>query len=408
MRKTLTCLAVLMVTGVLHAEDWPMWRGPRGDGICTEARIPVQWSKTENVVWKTDLPGVGHSSPVVSKGRIFMTTCLPDEQKRVLICVDRKDGKVLWQREVLTAKLERKHQLNSFASATPAADGEHVFVAFLEFPKVQVACYDFEGNLVWKKSPGDFHSVHGFCSSPVLYKDTIILNADQDNKNAFLVALEKKTGEERWRAPRPGVRSYCTPLIIDAAGKKQLVFSGSKCISSYDPDTGKRWWVIDGPTEQFVASLVFLDNILCMSAGFPTYHVMGIKPDGEGNVTKTHVLWHETKAKCYVPSPIAHDKWFFVVNDDGYATCWEAKTGKLKWKEKLGRHHSSSPIACNGLLYFPDDDGNTFVLRGSDEFKLVHKNVLGDECYSSPAVSDGQIFIRNLHALWCIGEKKKD
>jgi outer membrane protein assembly factor BamB len=415
MRKSLACLAALLTVSAIQAEDWPMWRGPRGDGISSETGIPTHWSKTENIVWKVDLPGVGHSSPIISKGRIFLTSCFQGDEKRMLLCLDRKDGKILWQREVLTAKLEKKHNLNSFASATPAADGEHVYVAFLEYPRMQAVCYDYDGNLVWKKSPGEFHSVHGFCSSPVLYKDMVILNGDQDNPKdnptAFLVSLDRKTGEERWRASRSGTRSYCTPLVVDAAGKKQLVMSGSRCITSYDPDTGKRLWYIDGPTEQFVASIVYLDNILFMSAGFPTHHLMAIRPDGEGNVTNTHVLWHEYKrAKCYVPSPIAHDKYFFVVSDEGpekgWATCWDAKSGEMKWRQKLGRRHSASAVSAGDILYFPDDDGNTFVLKASDKFELVAKNVLGDECSASPAVSDGQIFMRTLHTLWCIGEKK--
>jgi outer membrane protein assembly factor BamB len=395
------------MAGNLYAEDWPVWRGPRGDGISTETGIASRWSQTENVVWKSDIPGKGHSSPVICKGRIFLTTCLEKDQQRVLVCVDRKDGKILWQREVFKAPLEGKHKLNSFASATPAADGQHVWVAFLEDPKVQVACYDYDGNLVWKKTPGDFHSKHGFCSSPILYKDMLILNCDQDHRDAFLVALDKKTGEQRWRTQRPGVRSYCTPLIVDAAGKKQMVMSGSNCVASYNPDDGKQWWIIDGPTEQYVASLVYLNNIFCMAAGFPTYHVMGIRPDGEGNVTKTHVLWHEKKrAHCYVPSPIAHDKYFFVVNDDGLATCWEASSGNMMWKERLGKHHSASPVAVGDLLYFPADEGTTFVIKGGPEFKVVAKNPLGDECYASPAISDGQLFIRTLHSLYCIAEKK--
>src|SRR5262249_4779932 len=158
-----------------------------------------------------------------------------------------------------------------------------------------VACYDVDGKLVWNRSPGEFHSVHGYCSSPVLYKDMVIVNGDQDAE-AFIVALDQRTGKERWRADRPNrTRSYCTPLIVSAAGKKQLVLSGSKSVASYDPDTGKQWWVIDGPTEQFVASLVFANNLFFMTAGFPTYHIMGIRPDGAGDVTKTHVLWHKAK-----------------------------------------------------------------------------------------------------------------
>lgn len=390
------------------AADWPGWRGPRGDGTSDETGIPVRWSKTENVAWKTPIPGRGYSSPIISGDRVFLTTCREKELQRVLLCLDRRDGRILWERVVLTAPLEKKHRLNSYASATPAADGKHLWVSFLDYPKMVVACYDLGGQLLWKVSPGEFHSVHGYCSSPVLYKDLVILNGDQDAP-AFIVALEKSTGKERWRTDRPNrTRSYCTPIIVDAAGKKQLVLSGSKCIASYDPDTGKQWWSIDGPTEQFVASLVFANNLLFMTAGFPTYHIMAIRPDGHGDVTKTHVLWHRAKeTHDYVPSPIAYGKYFFLVNDTGEASCWDAATGSKQWMERLGQHHSASPVSAAGLLYFTDDDGTTFVLRAGDRFDLVARNELNDECYSSPAIAHGQIFIRTLNHLVCIGAEKR-
>ncbi|MGE3806173.1 MAG: PQQ-binding-like beta-propeller repeat protein, partial [Gemmataceae bacterium] len=305
---------------------------------------------------------------------------------------------------IITAPLEKKHSLNSYASATPATDGKHVWVAFLKNTTIWMACFDFEGKEVWKLSPGKFFSKHGFCSTPILYKDTVILNGDQDAE-AWIVALDKETGKERWRTDRPNkTRSYCTPILIEAAGRKQLVLSGSKCIASYDPDTGKQWWIIDGPTEQFVASLVFNKGILFMTAGYPTYHIMGIKPDGLGNVTKSHVLWHNQKAMAYVPSPIAHGDYFFMVNDNGFASCYEAKTGEQMWKERLGRHHSASPVLAEGRLYFIDDDGQTFVLEASPKFKQIVRNDLEDEAYASPAISQGQMFIRTLHHLYCIGK----
>src|SRR5262249_21276578 len=246
--------------------------------------------------------------------RVFLTTCLENEQQRVLLCLDRRDGKVRWQHVVVTSKLERKHKLNSFASSTPATDGKHVWVTFLEDPNMIVACYDVEGNEVWRTSPGEFHSVHGFCSPPILYKDLLIVNGDQDAK-AYLVALEQATGKERWRTDRPNrTRSYCPPLLIDAAGRKQIVLSGSKGVASYDPDTGAQIWLINGPTEQFVASLVFLDGLLFLTAGYPEHHIMAIRPDGAGDVTKTHIVWRDTKYCSYVPSPIAHDRYFFVVS----------------------------------------------------------------------------------------------
>ena len=329
----------------------------------------------------------------------------------MLLCLDRRDGKLLWQRVVLTSKLERKHKLNSFASSTPVTDGKHVWVTFLQQPDVEVACYDFDGNKVWQRSPGKFFSVHGFCSSPVLYKDLLIVNGDQDAQ-AYLVALDKHTGAERWRADRPNrTRSYCAPIIVDAAGKQQLVLSGSKCVASYDPNTGKQHWIINGPTEQYVASLVYTDGVLFLTAGFPEYHNMGILPDGMGNVTQTHVLWHEKKTiarkASYVPSPIAHEHHFFLISDQGYASCFEARTGKRVWMEQLGKHHSASPVSAEGRLYFVDDDGITYVLKAGPTFEVLSRNTLGEGCRASPAIAHGQVFVRTLSHLYCIGDSAR-
>jgi outer membrane protein assembly factor BamB len=408
MRKLLTCaLASLVLAAAATAGEWPGWRGPRGDGTSDETDIPLHWTQTDNIRWKVPIPGKGHSSPIVWGDRIFITTCVEKEQKRLLLCLDRRDGKVLWERVVLTAKLEPKHGLNSYASSTPATDGRHVWVSFLDFPNMVVACYDVEGNLVWRHSPGEFHSRHGFCSPPILYKDMVILNGDQDG-DGYLVALDQATGAERWRANRPNhTRSYCPPLLIEAAGRKQLVLSGSKCVASYDPDTGKRIWIIDGPTEQFVASLVYRDGLLFLTAGFPEYHIMAIRPDGQGNVTKTQIVWRDTRGAAYVPSPIAQDKYFFLVSDGGIASCLEAKTGNRLWMERLGRHHSASPVSAGGNLYFLDDGGTMYVLKGSSKFEIVSRNELGEECYASPAVAHGQIFIRALHHLYCVGAPEK-
>ena len=405
------CLLVLLLPVSAAAEEWPAWRGPRGDGTSSERNLPVRWSATENVAWKTPIPGIGHSSPIVWGEHIFVTTCLLQEQQRLLLALDRRSGQVLWQRVVVTAPLERKHRLNSFASATPATDGKYVYVTFLQYPELQVACYDYDGNLVWKRSPGKFFSMHGFCSSPILYKDMVIVNGDQDAQ-AYLVALDKHTGSERWRTDRPNrTRSYCAPIIVEAAGKNQLVLSGSKCVASYDPDTGKQHWLIDGPTEQYVASLVYTEGVLFLTCGYPDFHNMGIRPDGSGNVTQTHVLWHEKKVPArkasYVPSPIAVGPHFFMISDLGYVRCFEAKTGKSLWMEKLGQHHSASPVAADGLLYLPADDGTTYVLKAGSVFEVVSRNELGEECYGSPAISRGQIFLRTLHHLYCIGTPRR-
>jgi outer membrane protein assembly factor BamB len=411
-------LSFLWSLTMASAEEWPGWRGPRGDGTSTETGVPLKWNDTENVRWKTPIPGTGHSSPIIWGDRVFVTTCLEKDQERMLLCLDRRDGKVLWQVEVLRAKLEGKHRLNSFSSSTPVTDGKHVWVTFLDIPTVRVYCYDFDGKKVWEKSPGEFRSVHGYCSSPILHKNLLILNGDQDAKNSYLVAFDKNTGEEKWRVDRPNhTRSYCVPILIESKSKPgvtQLVMSGSKCVTSYDADTGKLLWINNGPTEQYVASLVFLDETLFLTTGFPEYHLMGIDPGGTGDITKSkYIRWHiphsenGPKGASYVPSPIAYGHHFFVVSDPGYLGCIESTTGKRLWMERLGKHHSSSPVLVDGYFYFPDDDGVTWVLKAGPEFKVVAQNKLGEGCRASPAVSRGQIFIRTLNHLYCIGSDGK-
>jgi outer membrane protein assembly factor BamB len=400
--------AVLLGFGAsLQAEDWPGWRGPRGDGNSGETNIPVHWNAKENIAWKVQIPGKGHSSPVVWGDRIFVTTCIEHQQKRLLICLNRRTGKEVWNKLVVTAKLEPKHDLNSYASATPATDGKHVYVAFHDEPNVLVAAYDFDGKEIWQKSPGQFFSKHGWSSSPVLYNNLLILNCDQDS-DAYIVALDKATGEEKWRTDRPNkTRSYCVPLLVDAAGKKQLVLSGSKCVAGYNPDTGKQYWIIDGPTEQFVASPVFAEGVLFVTGGFPDHHLLGIKPDGVGNITNTHILWRDTKGVSYVPSPIALGKYFYIVSDDGMASCLDAKTGKREWMHRLGKHHRPSAVSAEGRLYFLDDDGTTWVLKAGAKFEIMGKNPLDEPCSASPAIAHGHLYIRGLQNLYSIGAAEK-
>ena len=386
-------------------EEWSGWRRPRRDGTSHESGFPLRWSATEGVLWKVPIPGKGHSSPVVWGDRVFVTTCVEDGAERKLLCLDARDGHLLWDRVVVTVPKERKHGLNSYASATPVTDGKFVWVTFLEESRFSIFCYDLDGKLAWKKSPGEFHSVHGFCSSPLLYKDMVILNGDQD-ATAYIVALDKSTGAEKYRIKREGIRSYTPPVIFEAAGKKQMVVSGSNHVHSYDPDTGKEIWVIDGPTEQFVASLVCKDDMFFMTYGFPKLGVIGVKADGVGNITKSHVLYNETKGGGYVPSPIAHGDYFFNVSDKGVATCRFGKTGELKWEERLSNVvWSGSPVSVGDLLYYTDDEGVTFVIKAGPKFELVQKNTIGEKSCASFAVSRGQFFIRGEKNLFCIGKK---
>ncbi len=410
-----------------QAEDWGGWRGPRGDGTSLENDVPQRWNgKTgENVAWKVPVPGVGHASPVVWEDRIFLATCDTETGDRLLICLDRRNGKPVWKHSVCKSPLETKHRLNSFASSTPVTDGEMVVVSFLEVDgrtvpatnvgrarpvtpgQMVVAAFDFDGNQKWLVKPGGFVSVHGYCSCPVLYQDLVIVNGDHDG-DSYLVALDRNTGKTVWKVAREHkTRSYATPIIRDVAGRTQLVLSGSKSICSYDPKTGKRYWKIDGPTEQFVASMVFDGELFYMAAGFPTHHVMAIRPEGNGDVTESHVVWHETnKVGCYVPSPVLTGDYLIVADDNGTANCFEAQTGKRQWRARLGNHYSASLVTAGGLTYLLADNGTTKVVRPGPQLDVVAENPLGEYCYASPAISDGQIFIRGEKHLYCIGPER--
>lgn len=420
----LSCLFVGAST-TAWSEDWPGWRGPRGDGSSTDTTVPQTWNGEtgQNIAWKVPVPGKGHSSPVVSGDRVFVTTCLEDAQRRMLISLDRETGKTLWQTEVLRADLEILHRLNSHASGTPVTDGRLVYVCFFEPSgekdkdpvetqrdrsqgSVLVAAYDFDGREVWKKRPGPFASLHGFSSNPILYRDLLIINGDHDG-DAFIVALDKTTGEQVWKIDRENKkRSYATPIIRTIDGREQMILAGSICVASYDPNTGKRHWIIDGPTDQFVASAVYGQGLVFITGGFPERHILAIRPDGRGNVTDTHIAWRTRNAAAYVPSPAMIDTYFVVVTDRGVGSCFEAASGERLWKERIGSESfSSSPVVIGGLGYFLDEAGTTHVIRPGKKLDIVTENPLGEACSASPAVSDGQIFIRSERHLWCVGEK---
>lgn len=427
MQRSILTGCLLLITAQLatnHAqgENWPGWRGPRGDGTSLEQDVPTVWDGAtgKNIRWKAAIPGEGYSSPIVWNDSVFMSTCIPETQERLLLCLDRDSGTIRWQQVVVTSPLESKHALNSFASGTPATDGTLVYAAFLEVDgstvpapnvgrarpitpgQMVVVAYDFQGRQRWLVRPGGFLSAHGFCSNPVLFDDLVIVNGDHDGES-YIVALHKQTGEVAWKIPRANkIRSYATPLIRNIDGRTQMVVSGSKHIISLDPANGQTHWTIDGPTEQFVASMIYDGKYFYMAAGFPTYHVMAIRPDGTGNVTDTHVDWHVTNAKCYVPSPVLVGDYLLVAEDHGTAYCYEASTGRDLWRARMGRHFSASLVAAGGLAYFLADDGVMKVVEPGPEFKLVAENDLNDICSASPAISEGQLFIRGQQTLYCI------
>jgi outer membrane protein assembly factor BamB len=400
-------ISVLAVLNLACAEDWPGWRGPRGDGSSTSEAVPLKWTVASDTIWKTAIPGRGHASPIVWGERIFLVSAIEADNSRILLCLDRQTGQILWQKTVLVSAFEDIHRFNSRASSTPVTDGASVFVSFLDGDKMFAAAFDFAGNKIWEVRPGVFSSKHGYCSSPVLWNDKLIINGDHDGE-AYIVALDKKTGQTIWKTDRPNkTRSYCTPIIRTIEGRNQLILSGSKSVASYDPDTGSQHWLIDGPTEQFVASLVYNGDLLFMTCGFPAHHILAIDPRGRGNVTTTHIPWRETAGASYVPSPVWIGDYFVVVADNGVGSCFVAKTGEKMWRERLPGKHSASMAAVRGHAIFLSDLGVMSVVEPGPKFEIKHQSELGEETYASPVIHNDQWLLRGVENLYCIGSQRQ-
>jgi outer membrane protein assembly factor BamB len=408
MRSRIRALLVIssLALGSAQAENWPGWRGPHGDGSSLESNPPIYWSSTSNVLWKTAVPGEGHSSPIVWNDWVFLTTALKESQDRILLSFNRNTGQILWQKTVLTAPLEAKNPENSYASTTPATDGQQVYVTFLDGKDVVVAAHDFTGKQVWLARPGQFYSQWGFSHDPLLFEDKVIVDCDSKGEN-FIVGLSCKDGHTVWKVQRTNpTQSYSKPLIQPMAGRMQLVVPGNKAVTSYDPRDGRQLWIVDGPSEDCVLTPVYnaRANLVLSGSSWPKRVLLAIQPDGEGNVTQTKVAWSTAEGAPYVPSPVSAGDLFFTSSfapKDGY--CFEAATGKILWHENMGLHHAS-PVTANGLVYFLNDDGVMHVVKAAPQYELVARNELGEKTYASPAIADGRMFLRSFSTLYCIAQ----
>ena len=397
---------LLFLSNFVRAEDWPGWRGPRGDGTSIEQDVPANWDSA-GALWKTELPGRGHASPIVWGDRVFTVTGMTDTKQRILLCLDRNSGNILWQRTVVEGPLEKLHKENSHASGTPATDGRRVYVTFRVGDDIVVAAHNFDdGRQLWLVRPGTHVGEWGFSNTPVLYKDKVIIDGDSKGES-FLIALRRTDGRTLWRKNRTnkGI-SYSAPFIRELAGRTQLIQCGDRCVAGFDPDTGQQFWQVDGPSQEFVATPVYSEKagLVFISSSWPKRVLLAIRPDGKGNVTETHVAWSDTKGAPYVPSMIVAGDFLLSVNRGGTAFCYEAATGKVLWQQKLGRHHAS-PVLIDGLLFFINDNGRVNVIKPGRQFESVATYELGESCYASPAISDGRVYLRGFKHMFCIGSR---
>ncbi len=390
------------------AENWPVWRGPRGDSTSPDTKAPAEWN-VSNAVWRAAVPGTGHASAIVWGDRVLTATAFPEKLDRALVCFDRATGKVVWQETVVNGPLEAIHKENSYASGTPATDGQRVYAAFRVGDDIVMAAHDFAtGKQLWQQKVGTHKGEWGFSNEPVLEGEQVILDGDSKG-DSFLVALNRADGRTLWRVDRTnkGI-SYSAPMIREMAGRRQLVQCGDRCVTSFDPATGKVLWTVDGPSQEFAATPAYSEKagLVYVSSSWPDRVLFAIKPDGTGNVTQTHIVWRDKLGAPYIPSLLVAGDYLLSINAGGTAFCYEAATGKVYWQEKLGRHHAS-PVLLNGLAYYINDDGQINVVKPGPTFERVAQYELGEPCYASPAISDGQVFLRGFTNLYCLGQRTK-
>ncbi len=398
---------IALVCGSAVAENWPQWRGPRGDGISLEKGIPTQWSPTQNIVWKTEIPGEGHSSPVVWEKDIYLTTGLGDGHERALVRVDAATGKVEWVTTVAKSKdLEHLNPENNYASSTPATDGEKTYTSFYASGKVNLAALDRTGKIVWQIEPLKSETEHGYSYTPLLKDKLLFYSLDQLKDNTVL-AVETDTGKIKWREDRKAIScSHVPPSFIEAGGLPQVIVNGNGVTRSFDPTSGKLIWSCDGPTNYSVAGLAYGKNIVLASGGYPKRRVIAIHPDGQGDVTKTHLAWETIKGTTYVPSPVYDNGFFYSVTDNGIASCTEAETGKVTWERHIPGHFRSSLILIEGNFFTTNDEGTTTIFKSDPSaYKEIAVNKMDEFCFTTFAVSGGRLYMRTKKNLYCIGSK---
>ena len=403
----LASVMLLVSRPVARAETkWPGWGGPTGSYHTTETGLPLEWT-AESVVWKIDLAGAGQSTPVIWGDRIFLTTALDKGRQRVVMGIDRRDGKVLWQQTAWTGEPEDSHVMNGWASATCATNGK-VVVAF--FGRGGLHAYSLDGEHLWSRDLGPFKGPWGTAASPVLYGDTVIQNCDSDSPDAALVAFDSSTGKTLWSTPREGVRGWSTPILIRAGQREELVLNGHSAVRGYDPQTGRQlWWCASfngrgEPVPAYAHGLLYVVNGL---AG----DIYAVKPGGDGDVTATHRVWHTPrKGGRDLPSPVVIGDRLLAMSMAGILFCYDCQSGRELWKERVGAKYSSTPLVAEGRAYFQTEAGETTVIEPGDTMRVVAKSKLDsppDELFRSAIVPcDGQLFIRSTKHLYCIGKAK--
>ena len=424
-----TALASLLVCLAAHAvraDNWPAWRGPNADGMTREKNLPVEWSDSKNIRWKVPLPDRGNSTPVVWGNRIFVAQAIESEGRRTVMCLNRADGKLLWQMGTDWKEKEETHPDNPFCSASPATDGQRVVVSF---GSAGVFCYDFDGKELWHRDLGIQKHEWGYASSPVIHGDLCFVYHGP-GPGSHLLALDKKSGKTVWKFDEPPAKTagrgdgfkgkepgyvgtWSTPIVVKAGGREELVMSFPNTLIAFDPKTGKQLWTCDGLNPLIYASPLYGDGLVVSMGGF-FGSAIAVKPGGNGNVTESQRVWIEERAKknrC--GSGVVADSRVYFVNMEGFVECVDLKTGKQLWEERLPKQGSkgeswSSTLLAGDRIYAVNQSGDVVVFKAGAKFDVVAVNSIGNEMTNASLVpSNGEFLLRTHKHLWCIGSEKR-
>jgi outer membrane protein assembly factor BamB len=429
---------------VTEPKPWPQFRGPAASGAADGQRPPLTWDGPagKHVRWKTPIPGLGHSCPVVWEDRVFVTTAVSGDPKTVLrtgqygdvdsvndttehvwkvFCLEKPSGQVLWEQTAHRGVPKvKRHLKGSHANPTPATDGRHLVVSF---GSEGLYCYTFDGQLKWRRDLGTLDSSWffdpeyqwGFGSSPVLWRGLVFVQCDV-GKGSFLAALRVEDGKDAWRTEREEVPSWGTPSVVEGPERAELVTNATKFARGYDPLTGKELWRLGRNSEITVPTPIYAQGLIFVTSGYrPVQPIYAIKPGANGDLTlkekeetNASITWSKSRGGPYMPTPLAYGEHLYTCSNAGVLTCYEAQTGKQLYAQRLGGRngYTASPVAADGRLYLTDEDGATVVVKAGPKFEKLATNPLGEACLATPAVSDGMLFIRTQHHLWALGRTK--
>ena len=425
--RFLVAIGLFLGTIPAWGGNWPQWRGPTGDSVSTETNLPLKWSEKENILWTCPLPGAGDSTPAVWGDAVFVTA--QDGEDLLAVKIERSNGRIVWTRKVGTGVANRTspggekrrhqkfHALHNLASPSPATDGE---VVVFHFGNGDLAAFDFAGKQLWRhnfqKDQGTYSIWWGHANSPVLFEDSVISVCMQDSLDDlggalaanYLIAHDKRTGAVKWKTERrtkakaEECDSYTTPILHKVGDRLELVVMGGNQLDAYNPTTGKQLWALPG----IVGGRTITGPTVAHGMVYATQGMrgplLGVKP---GKEDKPDVVWKQTKGTSDSCCPVVWKDLLFWIADNGFAQCCDARTGEVKWKERLPGDYKASPLAADGRIYFLNRSGKCTVVAATSEFKRLAVNDIKGETLASPAVSDGRIFLRSQKALVCIGTK---